>query len=169
MMQRKDLAKDPVCHMQVSASSFDTEYSGMTFAFCSEQCRDRFLANPHLYIGFPGQKAPAQEGVEVLKYRNIRLACPLNATQFQQMHDALTSMMGVQYVHIDGDNLEISYDLIQVTAEQIENKLVSVGASLGQGWTDRLRRVFTHFKEESEVDNLEVTKSKKCCNQGDIL
>lgn len=161
------LAKDPVCHMQVSASSFDTEYSGMTFAFCSEQCRDRFLATPHLYIGFPGQKAPAQEGVEVVKYRKIRLDCPLDVTQSQLIQDALTSMMGVQDVHIDGDNLEIRYDLIQVTAEQIENKLVSVGASLGQGWTDRFKRAFTHFKEESEVDNLEVTKSKKCCHQGD--
>ncbi|OGV78195.1 MAG: hypothetical protein A3I83_01600 [Methylotenera sp. RIFCSPLOWO2_02_FULL_45_14] len=161
------LAKDPVCHMQVPASSFDTEYSGMKFAFCSEQCRDRFLANPHLYIGFPGQKAPAQEGVEVVKYRKIRLACPLDATQSQQIHDALTSMMGVQDVHIDGDNLEISYGLIQITEEQIENKLVSVGASLGQGWTDRLKRAFIHFEEESEVGNLEVTKSKKCCHQGD--
>lgn len=168
-MQRKNLTKDPVCHMQVSASSFDTEYSGMTFAFCSEQCRDRFLANPHLYIGFSGQKAPAQEGVEVLKCRKIHLDFPLNATQYQQVHDALTSMMGVQYIHIDGDNLEIKYDLILVTAEQIENKLVSVGASLGQGWTDRLRRAFIHFEEESEVGSLEVMKSKKCCNQGDTL
>lgn len=164
MMQRKILAKDPVCHMQVSASSFDTEYSGMTFAFCSEQCRDRFLSNPHLYIGFSGQKAPAQEGVEVVKCRKIRLAYPLDATQSQQIHDALTSMMGVQDVHIDGDNLEIRYDLIQVTAEQIENNLLSVGASLGQGWADRLRRAFTHFEEESEVDNLEVTKNKKSCH-----
>ena len=160
----KDLVKDPVCHMQVSAVSFATEYSGIKYAFCSAQCQDRFLANPHLYIGFPGHKAPAQKGVEVVKCRKIRLAYPLDTTQFQQIHDVLTSMMGVQEVHINGDNLKISYDLIQVTAEQIENKLASVGASLGQGWADRLRRAFTHFEEESEVSNLEVTKSKKCCH-----
>lgn len=168
-MKRQDLTNDPVCHMQVSASSFDTEYSGMTFAFCSEQCRDRFLANPHLYIGFSGQKAPAQGGVEVVKYRKIRLTWPLDATQSQQIHDALTSMMGVKDVHIESDSLEIKYDLIQITAEQIESKLVSVGISLGQGWMDHLRRAFIHFKEESEVGNLEVTKSKKCCNQSDTL
>ena len=160
----KELAKDPVCHMQVPASSFNTEYSGMTFAFCSEQCRDRFLANPHLYIGFPGHKAPAQEGIEVVKYRKIRLDCPLDVTQSQLIQDALTSMMGVQNVHIDGDNLEIRYDLAQVTAEQIENNLVSVGASLGQGWTDSLRRAFIHFEEASEIDNLEVIKNKKGCH-----
>jgi len=160
----KDLTEDPVCHMMVSKSSFNTEYSGMTFAFCSGQCRDRFLANPHLYMGFPRQKAPAQQGVEVVKNRKIRLNCPLDVTQSQLVQDALTSMMGVQDIHVDGNLLEIRYDLVQVTAEQIENTLVSVGASLGQGWIDRIRRAFIHFKEESEIGNLEVIKSKKSCH-----
>jgi hypothetical protein len=136
----------------------------MTYAFCSEQCRDRFLANPHLYIGFSGHNAPAQEGVKVVKCRKLRLACPLDKAQVQQIHDTLTSMMGVQDVHIDGDKLEIRYDLIQVTVEQIESKLVSVGAALGQGWADRLKRAFIHFEEESEVGTLEVTKNKKSCH-----
>src|SRR3989338_1338586 len=122
-----ELVRDPVCHMQVPAASFATEYLGINYDFCSEQCRDRFHANPHLYMGFPGRKAPAQEGVEVGK-------------------------------------LEIKYDLIQVTEEQIENKLASVGATLGQGWADRLKRAFIHFEEEFEIDNLEVTKNKKGCH-----
>lgn len=158
------LVRDPVCHMQVPAVSFAMEYLGINYAFCSEQCRDRFLANPHLYIGFPSRKAPAQEGVEVAKCRKIRLACPLDKAQAQQIHDALTDMMGVQDVHIDGDKLEIKYDLIQVTEEQIENRLVSVGAALGQGWADRLKRAFIHFEEEFKIDNLKVTKNKKGCH-----
>src|SRR5574337_51480 len=56
--------KDPVCHMEVPAASFATEYAGGHYAFCSAQCKERFLANPHLYVGFPGNKAPAQEGKE---------------------------------------------------------------------------------------------------------
>jgi YHS domain-containing protein len=159
-----ELVKDPVCQMQVLAASFATEYSGIKYAFCSEQCQDRFLANPHLYIGFPGHKAPAQEGVEVVKFRKIRLASSLDMAQAQQIHKALTDMMGVREVHIDGNKLEVRYDLIQVTEEQIENKLVSFGAALGQGWTDRIRRAFTHFKEETEVGSLEVTKGKKSCH-----
>ena len=158
------LVRDPVCHMQVPAASFATEYLGINYAFCSEQCRDRFHANPHLYMGFPGRKAPAQEGVEVVKCRKIRLACPLDTAQSRQIYDALTDMMGVRNVHIDGGKLEIKYDLIQVTEEQIENKLASVGATLGQGWADRLKRAFIHFEEEFEIDNLEVTKNKKGCN-----
>ena len=158
------LVRDPVCHMQVPAVSFAMEYLGINYAFCSEQCRDRFLANPHLYIGFPGRKAPAQEGVEVVKCRKIRLACPLDTAQSRQIYDALTDMMGVRNVHIDGGKLDIQYDLIQVTEEQIENKLASVGAALGQGWADRLKRAFIHFEEEFEIDNLEVTKNKKGCH-----
>ncbi len=156
-----ELAQDPVCHMQVSAASFVTEHSGIKYAFCSEQCRVRFLANPHLYIGFPGQKAPAQEGVEIVKHRKFRLAYSLDAAQTQQIHDALISMMGVRNVHIDGDKMGIQYDLIQVTEEQIESKLASVGAALGEGWADRLQRAFIHFEEEFEVGNLEVAKNKR--------
>lgn len=136
----------------------------MTFAFCSGQCRDRFLANPHLYIGFPGQKAPAQQGVEVLKYRKINLACPLDAMQFQQIRDALTSLMGVKNVNYDGDGLEITYDLIQVTEQQIEDMLSTFGTALGNDWLNRLKRAFIHFEEESEIGSLEVTNSKKCCH-----
>lgn len=160
----KNLTEDPVCHMQVPESSFSTEYSGMTFAFCSEQCQDRFLANPHLYIGFPGQKAPAQQGVEILKYRKIKLACSLNTVQLQQIRDALTSMMGIKNVNHDGKNLEITYDLIQVTEQQVEDTLSTFGAELGSDWLSRLMRAFIHFEEKSEIGSLEVTNSKKCCH-----
>ncbi|MDZ4140534.1 MAG: YHS domain-containing protein [Methylotenera sp.] len=159
-----ELVKDPVCQMQVPAVSFAMEYTGIKYAFCSAQCRDRFLTNPHLYIGFPGHKAPAQKGVEIVKYRKISFDSPLDAAQAQQIHDALTDMMGVQEVLIDGDKLEIRYDLIQATEEQIESKLVSVGATLKQGWADRIRRALIHFREESEAGSLEVTKNKKSCH-----
>lgn len=59
--------KDPVCHMEVPSGSFAIEYEGIPHAFCSEQCKARFLKNPHLYVGFPGHKAPAQQGIEIIK------------------------------------------------------------------------------------------------------
>lgn len=136
----KELVQDPVCHMQVPAASFATEYSGIKYAFCSAQCRDRFLENPHLYTGFPGHKAPAQDNLVVVKCRKMHFDYPLDVVQAQLIHDALAGMMGVQDVHFDGDKQEIRYDLIQVTLEQIENKLASVGAALGMGWADRLKR-----------------------------
>ena len=59
--------KCPVCHMQVPADHMSLEYQQMHFAFCSAQCRERFEATPHLYIGVPGEKLVKQAGREVIK------------------------------------------------------------------------------------------------------
>lgn len=50
----------------------------------------------------------------------------------------------------------IVYDLLQATAEQIEEKLAEIGIQLGEGLAERLRRAFVHYEEECEVGNLEV-------------
>jgi hypothetical protein len=56
----------------------------------------------------------------------------------------------------DGNTVTLTYDLIQVTADQLEAKMVEVGAKLGAGWVERLRRGFVHYMEECELGNLEV-------------
>lgn len=56
--------KDPVCGMIVEVHKIETVYSGVHYAFCSAQCRERFLANPHLYTGYPGHKAPSVGSVQ---------------------------------------------------------------------------------------------------------
>ena len=39
--------KDPVCGMTVDeATALQTERDGKTFYFCSEHCRQKFLASP---------------------------------------------------------------------------------------------------------------------------
>lgn len=155
--------KDPVCHMEVLATSFATEYAGSHYAFCSAQCRERFLANPHLYIGFPGHKAPAQEGKKVIKRHRLLLSAPLDAIQAEQVKRALLEMMGIHEIGIEGDKMEIQYDLMQVTSEQIADKLASIGADLGGGWIDRLKLAFINNLEEIEISSLEV-ENKKCCH-----
>jgi len=84
-----EMVEDPVCHMQVISTSFATEYAGGHYAFCSAQCKERFLASPHLYVGFPGRKAPAQEGKEVIKRHRLLLSAPLDAIQAEQVKRAL--------------------------------------------------------------------------------
>ncbi len=149
--------KDPVCGMEVAPAQFETVYEGLHYAFCSEQCRQRFAANPHLYIGMPGMKAPAQQGVELLKRRRFQLDTPLAAQDAATLTEALGAMMGVRAVEIeDGNTVTLTYDLIQATAEQLEVKMAEVGARLGAGWAERLRRGFVHYMEECEVGNLEV-------------
>ncbi|MDT3706232.1 MAG: YHS domain-containing protein [Thiobacillus sp.] len=149
--------KDPVCGMEVAPAQFETIYEGLHYAFCSEQCRQRFAANPHLYVGVPGEKAPGQKGVELLKRRRFQLDAPLDAPDSAVLTEALGAMMGVKAVEIgDGNTVAITYDLIQATADQLEAKMAEVGARLGEGWAERLRRGFVHYMEETEVGNLEV-------------
>jgi len=148
--------------MEVAATSFATEYAGIAYAFCSAQCKERFLANPQLYIGFPGHKAPAQKGRKIIKQRRLLLSVPLDAMQAEQVKRALLEMMGIHKVCIEGDKLEIQYDLIQVTAGQIADKLALIGAGLGGGWMDRLKMAFINYLEETEMSGLEVENKKGC-------
>ncbi len=154
------LTKDVVCGMQIESDSNQIVYLGVSYAFCSKQCQERFLANPHLYVGMPGQKAPKQEGVSVIKQRHLRLAQALSPDQGRALGNALQAMMGIQSVSIDGDSVVITYDLLQATAEQVEEKLAEIGVKLGEGWTERLRRAFVHYEEECEIGNLEVHQGK---------
>jgi YHS domain-containing protein len=149
--------KDPVCGMEVAPAQLETVYEGLHYAFCSEQCRQRFAANPHLYIGVPGEKAARQNGVELFKRRRFQLDTPLAPQDAAILTEALGAMMGVKAIEIeDGNTVTLTYDLIQVTADQLEAKMVEVGAKLGAGWVERLRRGFVHYMEECELGNLEV-------------
>lgn len=148
---------DPVCGMQVDAEALQITYEGIKFAFCSEQCRQRFLANPHLYIGVPGEKAPKQKGAEVIKCRRFRLDRPLSGPDATLLKEGLEVMMGIKEVQVIEDTVAITYDLLQATAEQIESRIGEIGLHLGADWTERLQRGFIHYFEECEVENLEVT------------
>lgn len=149
--------KDPVCEMMVNPSDNAIVYLQMNFAFCSKQCKERFLANPHVYIGFPGQKAPKQEGREVIKRRRIHLDRSLSSNGILIVKDELQTMMGIKEIQVSENTVEITYDLLQVTLQQIENKLKEIGAGLGSGWSERLCRAFLHESEEIQVDSMEVT------------
>lgn len=158
----KEIVKDPVCHMEVPLTSFPVKFEGIHYAFCSAQCKERFQANPHLYIGFPGKKSPAQKGANVVKQRIMVLTEPLDALQSEQVKRELIEMMGIRRVCIEGNKLEIQYDLMQVTAEQIASKLVQIGAELGGGWIGGLKWAFINYLEEREIDSLEVNNIKGC-------
>lgn len=158
-----EVVEDPVCHMKVSTTSFFTEYAGGRYAFCSEQCKKRFLSNPRLYIGYYGRKAPGQEGKQVIKCRRLLLAAPLDAVQAEQVKQALCEMMGVKEVQADKNKIEVEYDLMQATLEQISAKLASVGAELGGGWVERIKLALINNMEEVEISGMQVD-NKKCCH-----
>jgi YHS domain-containing protein len=43
---------DPVCGMQIESSeaAAQTMYENVDYYFCSEECRDRFMAHPEQYV-----------------------------------------------------------------------------------------------------------------------
>jgi multidrug efflux pump subunit AcrA (membrane-fusion protein)/YHS domain-containing protein len=46
-------AKDPVCGMRLDPSKparYQATYNGITYNFCSESCRTKFVANPAMYV-----------------------------------------------------------------------------------------------------------------------
>ena len=150
-----DTVIDPVCGMRVKSTQLALEYMQMRFAFCSEQCRERFLANPGLYVGKPGSMSMKQMGHEVIKLRRLRLAEPLPVGRDEELKHTLYQMMGIKNVYYDGVCWEISYDLLQATAKQIERTISEFGAQLGGNWAEQLRRAFVHYVEETELLNLE--------------
>jgi len=156
MNHDSEKVKDPVCDMWVAPELNAVNYQGLHFAFCSQQCKERFLANPHLYIGLPGEPAPKQSGRKVVKRRRLHLEASLPDADAQQLVERILAMMGVYAIEFEADELTITYDLLQVTTEQIEVVLQQAGAHLGAGWAERLRRAFVHYLEETEVDSLEV-------------
>jgi len=157
MKHEESKVKDPVCGMLVDRGQLALEYMQMHFAFCSEQCRERFLATPGLYIGHPGQKAPVQAGRDVVRRRRLHLAEPLPSGMATALADSLYTMMGVRAVSVNEDVLEITYDLLQATAEQIEAAIGTFGnAHLGDAWRDRLLRAWVHVEEETIISSMEV-------------
>lgn len=148
----RHLEKDPVCEMMVDPRANYAEYRGVGYAFCSQQCRERFTAGPGLYVGRRGLPAPKQRGVAVIKRRRMVLGSPLTPARFAELTGVLQSMMGITALRpvdyadermcdalrpeggtpmtIGVEALEVTYDLLQVTAEQIERELSELDVAL---------------------------------------
>ena len=156
MLQQQDKLKDPVCGMRVPHDNFAVEHLCMHFAFCSQQCQSRFLANPNLYIGKPGHPSHKDE---VIKRRRLKLSESLSTQQCEELVKELCSMMGIKDVTIKKDEVEITYDLLQATPKQIENRIAQVGGHFVSGLAEKLRCAFVHYLEETEIDNLEEGSS----------
>ena len=148
--------KDLVCGMDVNSDDISMDYQGSHYVFCSDQCLHRFQDNPHLYIGFPGSEAPKHAGMEVTKSRMIKLAEPLSRDEADKVTDYIDAMMGIQYVEVHDDCIEITYDLLQATESQIEQTISEAGVILGDSLAEKIRRAFVHYMEETEAETLEA-------------
>lgn len=161
MREKVEEAVDPVCGDAVEQSSYLAEHLGAHFLFCSEQCKERFLSHPGLFVGCPGEKAPRQEGQEIIKQRCMRLAFPLDSGKAEKIQDILQDLLGVKSSAVGSDHIDISYDLLLISAEEIEEKIIACGEELGHRLRDRLERVFIHAEEQNEISSIEVHYQNK--------
>ncbi len=65
-------------------------------------------------------------------------------------------MMGIHNIVIDGNFIDVTYDLLQVTESQIEKNITDADIVLGDDVMEKIRRAFVHFTEEIEVESLEA-------------
>ncbi|MFK5914487.1 MAG: YHS domain-containing protein [Woeseiaceae bacterium] len=158
-MRPKKKVRDPVCIMDVDVGQLAFVYMDIEYSFCSQQCQDRFSANPHLYIGQPGKPSPKQHGESIIRRRVLKLDVSVPADVETKIDAALREMMGIKEVTIDKNIIRITYDLLEATTAQIETTIQLAGEKLAASWGEKLKRAFIHYLEESELDNLEQQQS----------
>ena len=165
-MKQSNKKIDPICKMEVKADSYAFAYLGLEYSFCSQQCQDRFVANPHLYIGQPGKPSPKQHGKSIIKRRVLKLDTPIPDDIALKIDTALNNMMGIKEVTIDKNIVRITYDLLEATTEQIETTIEGAGENLATSWGEKLKRAFIHYLEETELDTMEEQHKKhKSCHE----
>jgi len=150
----------PVCGMAVSSSLYTKKHNKMYFYFCSEQCQTNFSIRPNLYM----KRQPGHPQSPRIKQRTLHLAESLNSEHAALITEHLQQLMGIRHVAVNGNNLQLEYDLLQVNEVKIEQSLSKIGVKLGEGWVDRLRRAWVHELENNELDNL-AAPTHPCCNR----
>lgn len=154
--------RDPVCEMDVLEGAYKTTYMGSQYLFCSQQCLDRFKSNPKLYIGNPGKPSPKQMGKVLIKCRTIKLDRAIPGEIKVQLMLAFDEMMGIKDIEITNNEVRITYDLLEVTAEQIEQSIITTRVNLSDDWISRIKNAFIHYTEETELINLGSDSNPHC-------
>jgi len=153
-------SRDPVCGMDIvlAESQRSTTYRGLVLHFCSDQCQERFVANPDLYVG-----VPLRTNVPPLpKRRRLRIVRG-DATAIAAACEAVRGMMGVTALACSDGRVEVEYDLRQATLAQIEAVATAAGVSFAAG-LHGLRRALWRLMEYNELDNLAHPGTGACCN-----
>jgi len=147
--------------MDSRSSTICAEHFGIIYHFCSEQCQQNFLAHPKLYVGMHSAK---KKGQTIIKERKFRVGKALEAEQVEHIQSTLMDLMGIQRVDINGDRIDVVYDLLEVSVQHIQAVLEDIGVALGPTWAARLKLAWIEYVEENELDNLSLN-APACCNK----
>ena len=80
------MAVDPVCGMQVKqrGNKQSVEYAGQTYHFCSNDCLERFDAQPDLFTAGPGEGKLADRDRGVLPGHGAQIPRPGPRAKIEQ-------------------------------------------------------------------------------------
>lgn len=161
MTKTMTTSRDPVCGMAVelAQSTLCSTYQGITYHFCSTQCRERFNDIPALYTG-------AQRIADIRpipKRRKLRLA---NSSQpdIRRACERVSEMMGVTKITAENGCLRIEYDLRQTILSQIEAVAAAEGLQFKEGLHGFRRRLWKYL-EAGELENAAHPGTGACCNR----
>ncbi len=101
----------------------------------------------------------------LIRKRKIAVAPGNLETMGNRLKDALCEHIGVSEVRFDMQKMVISveYDLLKVSFEEIEKKLLDSKISFAKGLFKRWKRSWAKFTEQNELDNLSA-KPTSCCD-----
>lgn len=145
----------PVCGMKAVHDDLWRMHLGVKHYFCSQQCVDRFIAHPGLYCGHP-KTGPSekQQGRIQIKRHQIVFSETISTENIAEISEAVSSMMGVKALDANREAVYVTYDLMEVSLEDIERTIEEVLGKLDSPMVDRIKRGWIHYTEECELENL---------------
>ena len=80
-----------------------------------------------------------------------------------RIRNSLQSLMGFKSVGFLESSVYVTYDLLQVSLDDIEKNIIASIGKLDDSWTEKIKRGFIHYTEECELENLaHLSKDGKC-------
>lgn len=140
-------------------------FQGVGHYFCSNQCLNRFIKHPHLFVGDPLRGlSEKQKGRRVLKTHALPLVIEVDEQTRLRIEVSVNNMMGVDDIKCTEKTILVTYDLIQISLNDIENNIIELlGKALDESFVENIKRGFFHYIEECELENLaSLSKGGKC-------
>jgi len=104
---------------------------------------------------------------ELLRHREIAF-CELHPDprQAESAAMALADMVGVRHVQLESPTfLRVSYNVLQVTLEQIDALLTEKGLHLDNRLVHRIKRALAYYTEETIRENIGCARGESNCTQ----
>ncbi len=98
----------------------------------------------------------------------MNLAQPLTVQQENSLAEVFSEMAGIRQFEVrDSSNLRITYDLMTVNLQSIEEMLNELNCRLSNKILQRFKKGWIHYLEENECENMKFTPHS-CCKDPTI-